>query len=152
MTLTAHKNQVLCPGVVQWWVRSSLMTAAFRLQRQVVKLACRLFYCWVLLRNNNMATNLHVITSNYGSRRFAACSLDASNAGRQWVLIVDSHIQPYVCSLLCKKKHRKYEKSIVSVRLNACPVYMDESSSWKSQQRQARIYRKAVSSRTAPYG
>jgi len=29
--------------------------------------------------------------------------------------------------------HHKFEKSIVSVRLIACPVYMDERSSWKSQ-------------------
>jgi len=27
-----------------------------------------LFYCWSLLRDNNMATNLHVFTSRYGSR------------------------------------------------------------------------------------
>jgi len=28
-------------------------------------------------------------------------------------------------------KHDKFEKSIVSVRLNACPVYVDERSPWK---------------------
>jgi len=33
-----------------------------------------------------------------------------------------------------------FEKSVVSVRLNACPIYVDERSSWKSQWRQARIY------------
>jgi len=33
--------------------------------RQVAKLACRLFYYWTLLRNNNMATNLHVFTSRW---------------------------------------------------------------------------------------
>ena len=43
------------------------------LQRQVVKLASRWFCCWNFLRNNNMATNLHVFTSSYDSRRFAAC-------------------------------------------------------------------------------
>jgi len=57
MTPTVHKNQVHCPGVVQGWVCSSLMSAACHLQRQVAKLACWLFYCWSLLRNNNMATN-----------------------------------------------------------------------------------------------
>ena len=39
---------------------------------------------------------------------------------------MDSHI---FYSLLCKKKHDKFEKSIVIVRLNTCPVYMDEGSS-----------------------
>jgi len=43
------------------------------LQRQVAKLECWLVYCWSLLRNNNMATNLHVFTSSYGNRRFVAC-------------------------------------------------------------------------------
>ena len=42
------------------------------------------------------------------------------------VLITD--IATYSYSLLCKKKHDKFEKSIVSVRLNACPVYVDEHS------------------------
>jgi len=28
-------------------------------------------------------------------------------------------------------KHDKFEKSIVIVRLNACPVYMDKRSPWK---------------------
>jgi len=42
------------------------------LQGQVAKLASGLFYCWSLLRNNNMATNLQRFTSIYGSRRFAA--------------------------------------------------------------------------------
>jgi len=32
------------------------------LQRQVTKLASRLFYCWSLLRNNNMTTILQVFT------------------------------------------------------------------------------------------
>jgi len=43
------------------------------LQRHVAKRACRLFYCWTLLRNNNMATNLDVFASSYGRRHFSAC-------------------------------------------------------------------------------
>jgi len=43
------------------------------LQRQVPKLASRLFYYWSLLRNNYIATNLQVFTWSYGRRRFAAC-------------------------------------------------------------------------------
>ena len=52
---------------VSCWGCNANSTSAC-LQRQVAKLACRLFYCWVLLRNSNMATNLHVFTL-----RFAAC-------------------------------------------------------------------------------
>jgi len=44
----------------------------FCLQRRVAKVARGLFYCWSLLRNNNMATNLQRFTSYYGGRRFVA--------------------------------------------------------------------------------
>jgi len=43
------------------------------LEGQVAKLASGLSYCWSLLCNNNMATNLLMFTSNYDIRRFAAC-------------------------------------------------------------------------------
>jgi len=43
------------------------------LHRQVAKYTSGLFYCWSLLRNNTMATNLQVFAWTYGSRRFAAC-------------------------------------------------------------------------------
>ena len=43
------------------------------LQRQAGKLAIGCFYCWSLLCNNNMATNLLMFTSSYDIRRFAAC-------------------------------------------------------------------------------
>jgi len=35
---------------------------------------------------------------------------------------------------VCKKKHDKFEKSNVSVRLNACPIYVDERSRWKASE------------------
>jgi len=38
----------------------------------------------------------------------------------------------------------KFETSIVNVILNACSVYLDELSPWKSQYSQARIYWKRV--------
>ena len=41
-------------------------------QRQVAKLASGLFYCWSLLCNNNMATNLPMFTSSYDIKRFVA--------------------------------------------------------------------------------
>jgi len=40
-------------------------------QRQVAKLASRFFYCWSLLPNNNLASNLQMFTSSYDSRRSA---------------------------------------------------------------------------------
>ena len=42
------------------------------LQRRVAKVVCGLCYCWSLLRNNTVATNLQRFTLNYGSRRFVA--------------------------------------------------------------------------------
>jgi len=52
-------------------------------------------------------------------------------------LFLISDIGTYFYSLLCKKKHNKFEKSIVIVRLKACPVYVDHSEwaliVWKSQ-------------------
>jgi len=39
---------------------------------------------------------------------------------------------PAFYSVLCEKKH-KFEKFIISVRLNACPDYVDERSPRKSQ-------------------
>ena len=42
------------------------------LQRWVAKVTSGLFYCWSLLRNNNMATNLQRFTLYYGARRFVA--------------------------------------------------------------------------------
>ena len=42
------------------------------LQRRVAKVACVLFYCWSLVRNNTVATNLQRFTLNYYSRRFVA--------------------------------------------------------------------------------
>ena len=42
------------------------------LQRRVANVASGLFYCWSLLRNNNMATNLQRFTLYYGGRRFVA--------------------------------------------------------------------------------
>jgi len=37
-----------------------------------------------------------------------------------------------------------FEKSTVSVRLNAWPDYVEDCSPWKSQERQARIYWKGA--------
>jgi len=40
------------------------------LQRCVAKVASELFYCWSLLRNNSMATNLQRFILYYGGKRF----------------------------------------------------------------------------------
>ena len=79
------------------------------LQRRVAKVASELFYCWSLLRNNNMATNLQRITLYCGSRRFVRncymrllnAHILAGNAARQWH--ADSG-KPRTF-LLCEKKH-----------------------------------------------
>ena len=56
---------------LQWW--AAVHSCPFlSLQRWVAKVASGLFYCWSLLRNNNMATNLQRFTLYYGSRRFVA--------------------------------------------------------------------------------
>jgi len=66
----------------------------------VVNVASRLFYCWSLLRNNNMATNLQKFTLYYGSRRFVAwdCWTHSSRQVMQWdsdKLIAVSHVHLY---------------------------------------------------------
>ena len=45
--------------------------------RQVAILASHLLYSWSSLCNNNMAINLQMFTSSYGSRRFSACDQDS---------------------------------------------------------------------------
>jgi len=39
----------------------------------VTKLRSEFFWCWSLLRNNKMATNLPRFASSYDSRRFTVC-------------------------------------------------------------------------------
>jgi len=61
---------------------------SFSRRSKLPKFANRFFYCWSLLRNNNMATNPQVFTSSYSSKRFAACDCWTqtsltSNAPRQ---------------------------------------------------------------------
>jgi len=56
---------------MQWWACSSLMPPPLPAEA-VAKVASGLFYCWSLLRSNNMAANLQKFTSYYGSRRFVA--------------------------------------------------------------------------------
>ena len=53
---------------VQWWVSSSLMSLALPICWD--KLRNLNADCSALLGNDNMATNLHVVTSSYGNRRF----------------------------------------------------------------------------------
>ena len=59
-------NQTFWPPKFLGWVR-------YCLPGQVAKLASGLFYCWSLSCNNNMATNLQMLTSSYDIRRFVAC-------------------------------------------------------------------------------
>jgi len=60
------------------------------LQRRVAKLASGLFYCWLLLCNNNMAANLQWFTSGYGSRRFR---IVACYGSRRFVALLNAHLE-----------------------------------------------------------
>ena len=71
MKLTLLKSQVHSYGVVQWWACSSLMSPPLPVEAGT-KVASGLFYCWSLLRDNNMATILQRLTLYYGGRRFVA--------------------------------------------------------------------------------
>jgi len=55
-----------------WWLSGDGSCPILCLQRQFAKLASGLLYSWSLLRNNNTAINLQMLTSSYSSRRFAA--------------------------------------------------------------------------------
>jgi len=71
MKLTLHKSQVhsyrLCSDMSLQFNHAPPLPA-----EAVAKDASGLFYCWSLLRNNTMATNLQKFTLYYGSRRFVA--------------------------------------------------------------------------------
>ena len=58
-------------GYAVIWVYNSIIPAPLPAEA-VANVASGLFYCWSLLRNNNMATNLQKFTLYYGSRRFVA--------------------------------------------------------------------------------
>jgi len=60
----------LCPPRRPWLAVHSC--TLLRLHWWVAKVASGLFYCWSLLRNNNMAINLQKFTLYCGSRRFVA--------------------------------------------------------------------------------
>jgi len=71
MTLTLHKIQV--HALVSYSGELAVHSCPLLcLQRQVANLVSGLFYCWSLLCNNNIATNVLMFTSNYDIRCFAA--------------------------------------------------------------------------------
>jgi len=143
MKLTHHKSQVHSYSVMQWWASNSLMSLLC-LQRWVAKVASGLFYCWSLLRNNTMATNLQRFTSYCGSRRFVRnCYMRllnayilAGNAARQW----HANSGRPRAFILCEKKHEwvynKASKSFknpllvqawplcLSVKLHLCSFFL----------------------------
>ena len=115
-TLTLHKRQVHYSGVMQWWVCSSLMRPLLP-AKAGTKVANGLLYCWSLLRNNNMATNLQRLASCYGSRRFACMWLLntdflSGNATRQWPLIAVSFAKISMSDAVAM--FPQFEKPIVS--------------------------------------
>jgi len=107
MTLTLHKSQVHSYMVSfgdELVVHSCLLLC---LQREVVKVARALFYCWSVLRNNTMATNLQRFTLCYDSSRFVASGSWLLNAD---ILAGDAtRLSAASCKprtlILCEKKH-----------------------------------------------
>jgi len=86
------------------------------LQRRVAKVASGLFYCWSLLRNNTVATNLRRFTLYYGSRRFVAwdCWTQTSWQVMQRdsdMLIAVSHVHFRVARHLLRKKAKPGKKA-----------------------------------------
>jgi len=72
MKLTLSKRQVHSYNAMQRWACSSLIMSPPLPTEAGAKVVSGLFYCWSLLRNINMATNLQRFTLYYGSRRFVA--------------------------------------------------------------------------------
>jgi len=81
MKLTLHKSQVHS-YTVSCSDELAIHSCSFLcLQRRVAKVESGLFYCWSLLCNNTMATNLQRFFSYYGSRRFVRnCYMRLLNA------------------------------------------------------------------------
>ena len=80
MTLTLHKNQVHCSGIMRWWAYSS-QNLPLCLQKQIAKLVSALFYFLPLLRDNNMATNLQRLTSRCGGSVLSHVTVDCRHLG-----------------------------------------------------------------------
>jgi len=122
ITPALRKRQVHCSNVLQWWVCSALMRPLLP-AKAGTKVANALFYCWCLLCNNNMATNLQRLTLCYGSRRFACMWLFnadflSGNATRQRPLIAVGHTHLYFVKIGMSDAvamFPQFEKYIVSV-------------------------------------
>ena len=87
----------LDPGSLFWCHAVMSLQVAYLSAEAGCETASGLLYCWSLLWNNDMATNLLMFTSSYDSRRFATymmrlmnADILARNAARQWLLIAAS--------------------------------------------------------------
>jgi len=130
------------------------------LQWRVVKVASALFFCWSLLRNNTVATNLQSFTLNNGSRRFVAwdCWTQTSWQVMQRdsdMLIAVSHVQLYFVkrsmseSVLCSNASTSLKNPLLwprvrpmclSVKLCLCwLLFMQYKITWLVRIRRCRL-------------
>ena len=75
------------------------------LQRRVAKVASWLFFCWSLLRNNTMATDLQRFTLYYGNRRFVAWDCWTYTSWQIMQRDSDMLSDKPRTFILCEKKH-----------------------------------------------
>ena len=134
MTLTLHKSQVHCSGVMQWWACSSLIHCFFACRGRLPNLRAdcsTVDLHWVtntakILTSASAPVAVADVLPHVTVERKHLATL-ADNAARHWLPIVVSHV-----GLYCVKRSmnesvamlHKFEKSIVSVRMNPCPVYV----------------------------
>ena len=84
--------------------RLATLCPLFCLQRQVPKLASWLFYCWSLLCNNNVATNLLMFTSSYDISKVSIVSYHLRttllfNSSKYYLFFISFHCpQHFHCS------------------------------------------------------
>jgi len=85
------------------------------LQKRVAKVASGLLYCWSLLRNNNMATNVQRFTLHYAlcCMRLLNVHILTGNAARQW----HANSGKPRTFILCEKK-QEWVHSNASTSLN----------------------------------
>ena len=118
------------------------------LQRRVAKVASGFFYCWSLLRNNNMPKKFQRFTLHYGSRRFGAwdswtcTSWQVMQRGSD-MLIVVSHVRLYFVKRSTSESNRNASTSLknpllarvrpmcLSVKLHLCRLlFIQHKITW----------------------
>ena len=150
ITLTLHKRQVHCSGVMQWWVCSSLMRPLLP-AKAGMKVENGLFYCWCLLRNNNMATNLQRLTSCYGSRSFDCMWLLNANflSGNATKTVAADSGKTHTF-ILCENKHEWCCSNVSTVWKIHCQCDVTSGVNRGSSQGVKLVWRQPISDCRGP--